>query len=69
MDRWRARAIEKLLEADGLSEDLRQAAQSELRRKCDVLISGFARRGNGAEAARWRALKERHPLSSIQEAS
>lgn len=69
MDRWRARAIEKLLEADGLLEGLRQAALEELHSKCDVLISGFARRGNEEEAARWRALKERHPLSSLKEAS
>ncbi len=63
LDRWRVRAIEKVLRDEALPADYRRAALEELHRKCDVLIGGFAKRGDEAEAARWRAVKERYPVS------
>lgn len=60
MDRWRVRALDKLLADPALSENRRCLAYRALAVKCDVLISGFARRGKTGEADRYRRLKEKH---------
>lgn len=44
MDRFRARALEKLLGSEALSESQRRAATAELRQKLKILSSGFAKR-------------------------
>jgi glycosyltransferase involved in cell wall biosynthesis len=59
LDRWRVQAITRVLEEGRLSEEDRRAALYELHRKCDILIGGYAKRGKEAEAASYRALKER----------
>ncbi|MBN2409915.1 MAG: glycosyltransferase [Candidatus Aminicenantes bacterium] len=55
MDRFRVRALEKALGLDLTTEEER-LVREELARKCRILSRGFSRRGNRAEADRYRAL-------------
>jgi glycosyltransferase involved in cell wall biosynthesis len=57
MDRFRVRAIEKLL-IDGALDDLqRAAAVRALNEKLEILAAGADKRGRADEAAAWRAKK------------
>ncbi|MFB3073314.1 MAG: glycosyltransferase family 2 protein [bacterium] len=67
LDRWRVAAIVKLLDEGPPGDEARILATSELHRKCDILIGGFANRGKEAEAALYRSLKERFPLEVDKE--
>lgn len=51
IDRFRIRAILKILENPALSCDYREAAERELVRKCLIVASGCMKRGNKQEAA------------------
>lgn len=57
MDRWRVRAIEKIIHEPALSKSKRRLAVQALSKKCDVLISGFSKRGKLAEAEHYRRLR------------
>jgi len=58
MDRFRIRALEKVLEQDGLlSQKDRRAAILALGRKIDVYAQGARKRGRLEEAARYEAVK------------
>jgi glycosyltransferase involved in cell wall biosynthesis len=60
LDRWRVRAIVKLLEEGSLSAEMRRAALAELERKCNILIKGFTKRGKLSEADQYRELIGRY---------
>ncbi len=60
MDRFRIRAMQKLLDADALNAEQRRLTVRELQHKCDVLIKGFAKRARYAEADYYQALRERY---------
>jgi glycosyltransferase involved in cell wall biosynthesis len=59
MDRFRVQALEKALRLD-LSPAQKRLVEEELVRKCGILSRGFSRRGNAAEADRYRALALRY---------
>lgn len=61
MDRFRIRAIDKLLEEDGLlSAEDRRAAVAALARKIDVYLAGARKRGKGEDAAHYEKLRARY---------
>lgn len=59
MDRFRVQALEKALRLD-LTPDEERLVKGELARKCRILVQGFVRRGNRAEAERYRALLRKY---------
>lgn len=59
MDRFRVRAMEKLLAAD-LTPEQRVLVERELAVKCRILIAGFHNRGKPEEAERYEALLRRY---------
>jgi len=56
LDRFRIRALVKLLEEADLPGEYRQAAQSTLAHKCRIYAQGCEKRGKTAEAREYRAL-------------
>jgi glycosyltransferase involved in cell wall biosynthesis len=56
LDRWRIRALEKILAAPDLPEAYRQAARRTLEGKCAVYAQGCEKRGKVAEAQEYRRL-------------
>ena len=61
-DRYRVRALVKILEMGTLSPQMRELTILELHRKCQVLINGFRKRGNEADAKGYQEIVERYPL-------
>jgi len=59
MDRFRVRALERILEQVELSPIDRAAAVRMLLRKIDIYLNGAAKRGNHDEVTRYRAKRER----------
>ena len=60
LDRFRIQSLEKLLQAGGLTAEQRQQAADELRRKCDIMAQGCAKRDKPADAAAYRQLAEKY---------
>jgi hypothetical protein len=58
MDRYRIQALEKALELD-LEPRQRELVKEEIVRKCRVIVQGFEKRGNLAEAERYRGVIRR----------
>jgi len=56
LDRFRIRALRKLLEEPGLPAEYRQAASDVLAEKCRIYAQGCEKRGRLAEAKEYRAL-------------
>jgi glycosyltransferase involved in cell wall biosynthesis len=56
MDRYRIRALVKILESGALDEAQRQATIVELEKKCRVVAQGASRRGRKEEAEYYRGL-------------
>ena len=56
LDRFRIQSLEKLLQAGGLTAEQRQQAADELRRKCDIMAQGCAKRQKNDEARQYREL-------------
>jgi glycosyltransferase involved in cell wall biosynthesis len=60
MDRYRIRAIDKILRSGRLHEFLRRAAVDELERKCRIVAQGCRKRGRSEEADQLLALAREH---------
>jgi glycosyltransferase involved in cell wall biosynthesis len=58
LDRWRIRALLKLLAEPGLPETHREAARRTLARKCAIYAQGCDKRRKSAEAHHYRNLSE-----------
>jgi hypothetical protein len=56
-DRWRVRAIGKVLVSGTLDPSQRLAALEEMSRKSTVLERGYVKRGKTLQAKRYRRLK------------
>lgn len=56
IDRFRIKAIEKIVADPRLSAQYRQAARAELVRKCAIVAAGAAKRGHDADADYYREL-------------
>ncbi len=59
MDRFRVQALVKAFRLDLTPEEERRVKKN-LAHKCRILVQGFARRGNMAEVARYRALLRKY---------
>ena len=59
LDRFRIRALMKLLQEPGLPEEYRQAARSTLAQKCRIYAQGCEKRGKTAEAREYMALSHK----------
>jgi glycosyltransferase involved in cell wall biosynthesis len=57
MDRFRIRALEKIVESGALGVDDRRAAVRELLQKVDVYLEGARKRGKSDEVDRYEALR------------
>lgn len=60
LDRFRIKALIKLLESDGLSSSQAQAAVNVLREKCAIYANGCMKRGRMEEAADYRQLEAQY---------
>ncbi len=60
LDRYRIKALEKLLGCGELSPEQHQLALEELKKKCRVYGEGCLKRGNGEEGRKYLALHERY---------
>lgn len=60
MDRFRIRALEKILASGALAPAEQRAAARTLAEKAQILASGARKRGKLEEAARYAALRDRH---------
>ncbi|MFZ5451113.1 MAG: glycosyltransferase family 2 protein [Thermodesulfobacteriota bacterium] len=56
LDRWRIRALQKLLAEPGLPEPYRRAARRTLTKKCAIYAQGCEKRGKIAEACYYRRM-------------
>lgn len=56
LDRWRIRALQKLLGEQGLPEPYRGAARRTLEAKCAIFAQGCEKRGKVAEARHYRLM-------------
>ncbi len=59
MDRFRVRALEKVLEL-GLSPEQAKLVRAEIVKKSRILLGGFVKRGNRAEVEKYRGLIEKY---------
>ncbi len=60
MDRFRVRALEKMLQNYKLSPEDWNKTVAMLQKKCDILINGFEKRNNIEEAKKYRKLKQKY---------
>ncbi|GAB4317631.1 MAG: glycosyltransferase [Candidatus Sumerlaeia bacterium] len=60
LDRYRIRAIGRLLESGVLTPANRELAIAALRRKCEIYIKGCLKRGKSREAAEYERLMKRY---------
>jgi len=54
MDRFRVKALEKMLDSEELKEDLRRATIEMLILKCKIIINGMKKRRKDVEAKEWQ---------------
>jgi glycosyltransferase involved in cell wall biosynthesis len=64
LDRYRIRALQKILDGGSLCPDDRAAALEELERKCRIYAQGCVRRGRNEEAASCARIPEAYSVSS-----
>ena len=66
MDRFRVKALEKILRKDQLSHAHREECIKVLKQKCDILIGGFEKRGNFEEAEHYRCIQSNWTIEQDQ---
>jgi len=59
LDKFRIKAIEKIIKSKLLSDDQHQAAVKTLKKKCDIYAAGCRKRGREEEALYYTSLSER----------
>jgi glycosyltransferase involved in cell wall biosynthesis len=59
LDKFRIKAIEKIIKSGFLSDDQHQAAVKTLKKKCDIYAAGCRKRGRIDEAQYYEALSKR----------
>jgi GT2 family glycosyltransferase len=59
LDKYRIRALAKILKHDGLSQSQRHAARTMLKKKCRIYANGCNKRGRFEEAAYYSALSDK----------
>ena len=63
IDRYRVQSIIKILKTEKLSPEDRSAAIVVLRKKCEILINGFRKRGKLQEIERYEKIANQHQIS------
>ncbi|HEK86479.1 MAG: glycosyltransferase family 2 protein [Candidatus Saccharicenans sp.] len=61
MDKWRIQALEKLLK-EPLAPEQQELVKIEIQKKCEILISGFLKRGKEEEAQYYQKIKDKYKL-------
>ena len=61
-DRYRVRALVKILETGAVTPQMRELTIEELHRKCHILIHGFRKRGKEGEATEYEEIIGRYPI-------
>jgi glycosyltransferase involved in cell wall biosynthesis len=61
-DRYRVKALVKILEQGVLTPRLRRLTIEELHRKCHILVHGYRKRGKEAEVQGYQEIVVRYPL-------
>lgn len=54
MDRFRVKALEKMLDSDDLNQDQRNATKEMFTQKCEIIINGMKKRGKNEDAGIWK---------------
>ncbi len=54
MDRFRVRAMEKILDSDELNEKQKKATIEMFNKKCEIIINGMKKHGKNEEADKWQ---------------
>jgi glycosyltransferase involved in cell wall biosynthesis len=60
LDKFRIKAIEKIIESNRLSDDQYRAAVKTLKKKCDIYAAGCRKRGREGEALYYEALSGKY---------
>ncbi len=60
LDKYRIKAIEKILSCDTLRADYREVALSELKKKCSIYAQGAAKRGRIKEAEDYEKIPDKY---------
>jgi glycosyltransferase involved in cell wall biosynthesis len=68
LDRFRIKALEKMLASEGLSGEYAKATLAELRRKCRIFALGAEKRGRTEAAEHYRGLPDRYTAVTGQRA-
>ena len=66
MDRFRVKALEKILGNNQLTPEQRAECIKVLKQKCNILIGGFEKRGKTEEAKRYRQIKAAWSAEQVQ---
>ncbi len=62
IDRYRVQSIIKILKTEKLSPEDRSAAIVVLRKKCEIIINGFRKRGKLQEVERYEKIANQHQI-------
>jgi len=62
IDRYRVQSIRKILKTEKLSPEDRSAAIVVLRKKCEIIINGFRKRGKLQEIERYEKIANQHQI-------
>ncbi len=62
IDRYRVQSIIKILKTEKLSPEDRSAAIVVLRKKCEILINGFHKRGKLQEVEKYEKIANQHQI-------
>ena len=62
IDRYRVQSIRKILKTEKLSPEDRSAAIVVLRKKCEIIINGFRKRGKLQEIERYEKIATQHQI-------
>ena len=62
IDRYRVQSIIKILKTEKLSPEDRSATKGVLRKKCEIIINGFRKRGKLQEIERYEKIANQHQI-------
>jgi GT2 family glycosyltransferase len=60
MDRFRVKALEKMMSFGALNDEDEKATVNMILQKCGIIINGMKKRGNNDEAEKWQSKIEKY---------
>ncbi|MDP6339031.1 MAG: glycosyltransferase family A protein [Candidatus Marinimicrobia bacterium] len=60
MDRFRVKALEKMMAFGALNDEDEKATVNMILQKCEIIINGMIKRGNNDEAEKWQSKIEKY---------